>query len=114
MPCKKYYRCSLPTEVLQLIGNFAGDHLFKLEFTYSKVRGFLSTIKLTSRRNMYVPKTNLTLKRSVWHPIRLGNFAFLEKLVQSQNSLNLFLFKDNLQQIYKQLAEVQNYTLLVK
>ena len=88
--------------------------MFKLKFTYSKVRGFLSTIQLIPRQDFYTPFHNLTLRRSVWHPIRLGNFSLLEKLVTGQSSLYLPLFKDNLQQIYKQLAEIQDYTLLVK
>ena len=114
MPSQKYYRCKLPNELLQLIGNYSGDRMFKLEFTYSKVRGFLSTIRLIPRHEFYTPRTNFTLRRSVWHPIRLGNFALLEKLATSQSSLYLPLFKDNLHQIYKQLAEIQDYTLLVK
>lgn len=86
--------------------------MFKLKFTYSKVRGFLSTIKLIPRRNTL--ERNLTLRRSVWHPIRLGNFSILKKLVTSQCTLYLPLFRDNLEQIYKQLAEIQDYTLVVK
>ena len=88
--------------------------MFKLKFTYSKVRGFLSTIKLIPRGNIYQLERNLTLRRSVWHPIRLGNFSILKKLVTSQCTLYLPLFRDNIEQIYKQLADIQDYTLVVK
>lgn len=114
MPSKKYYRCSLPNDVLQLIGNLAGDHLFKLNFTYSKVRGFLSTIQLIPRYDLYQPYKNLTLRRALWNPIRLGNFNLLQKLVACQSSMNIHLFEDNIRVIYKQLAEIQDYNLIVK
>ena len=116
MPSKKYYRSRLPDDLLQIVGDYAGDEMFKLEFTHSKKRRFLSFIRLKQRHpKLYYPKSGGILTAESWFPVRLGNFkSLLELLTREMSLVHLRVFRESLLCIHKLLSEVHDYTLYPK
>ncbi len=115
MPCKKYYRSVLPIELLDIVGDLAGDNIYKLKFTFSKKRGFLSTIRLKGRySDLYYPRGN-QLRAETWKPVRLGNINTICNMLRLiTNELSVYhipVFRDSLQRLHRLLAEVHDYTL---
>ena len=109
MPCTKYYRSIIPHDLLTIIGNYAGDTNYKLVFTYSKKRGFISTIRLEPRRKGYYKPT--ILKSHSWRPLRLGHFSLLHDIMKTTPFLHIPIFKESMLQIRKLLVEIHDYTL---
>ena len=109
MPCTKYYRSIIPHDLLTIIGNYAGDTNYKLVFTYSKKRGFLSTIHLDPRRKGYYKPT--ILKGHLWRPIRLGHFSLLHDIMKTTPVTHRNVFLDTMILIRKLLVEIHDYTL---
>ena len=110
MPSKKYYRCCLPNDVLQIIGKYAGDFWYQLEFTYSTKRKFLSTIRLVPRRKEF-SCVETVLKKDSWLPVQMGNINSFATLMDILPITHLSIFHDSLRHIHKLLAEIHDYTL---
>ena len=85
MPSAKYYRTVLDRDCLQLIGDYAGDKDYKLVFTLTKKRGFLSNILLVWRDPaLYCNyKPICILKEKHWVPVRLDCIAEILTLLIS-------------------------------
>ena len=119
MPSKNYYRSVLPDDILNLIGNFAGDDKYQLHFTHSKKRKFLSFIELHERFSLdcgfYPERKNgkpYRLHTNAWLPVRIGNFKTLLELVSTKMSMiHLKIFRASLCDIHTLLSEVHDYTL---
>lgn len=113
MPSKKYYRSLLPHDLMNMIGNYAGDHMFKLRFTYSKKRKFLSTIFVVPRHIdlYYHPIGPFVLKKKYWQPVRLGNTANILHLLIGKIGFHKHVFQKQLHKLYILLMEVFDYTL---
>ena len=113
MPCAKYYRSVIPTDLLQIIGDFAGDELYKLTFTLSKKRGFLSNILLVWRdQEMYCPgKSVCILKKKHWLPVRLGCIAEILTLVGEKTTLPENIVVPSLKRITDILLEIHDWKL---
>ena len=109
MPCSKYYRSKLPNDLLEIVGNYAGDDNYTLIFTYSQKRGFLSTIYIKPRRTGYY-KPNI-LKSYLWRPVRLGHFSLLLDIMKTTPVTHRNVFLDTMILIRKLLVEIHDYTL---
>jgi hypothetical protein len=113
MPCAKYYRSVLPTDLLQLIGDFAGDELYKLIFTLSEKRGFLSNILLVWRDpELYSPRKSVCiLKPKHWIPVRLGCIAEVLVLIGEKTTLQENIVVPSLKRITDILLEIHDWKL---
>ena len=109
MPSKKYYRCCLPTCLLQMIGNYAGDGCYRLQFTYSTKRKFLSTIRLIPRRHDCGQEMVLTKKS--WRPVKIGHHDLLERLRDELPISHCHVFRESLIIINRLLAQTHDYTI---
>ena len=113
MPSAKYYRSQLPHDLLSIIGDFAGDDWFKLVFTYSPKRRFLSTIKIVPRFNYMNTQLRVrNLSWNSWRPVTLGDFNVITALRVELGSFHLGIFDESIHKIHKLISEVLNYTLM--
>lgn len=111
MPSKKYYRSLLPNDVLQIVGNYAGDSYYKLVFTYSNKRKFLSTIRLIPRKSGCI---ETILHKQLWRPVRIGHYEVLTNLIDALPSNHNYIFMESFLHIYRILHKVHDYTLKPK
>ena len=113
MPSAKYYRSELPLDLLHIIGNLAGDKNYKLKFSLSPKRKFLSSIILEGRdKTLYSDnKEKVILRKDSWVPIRLNCIPEVIHLLTSRSKLASALIMDSLQKITVLLLEVHDYRL---
>ena len=113
MPCAKYYRSAIPLDILQIIGDYAGDELYKLKFTLSKKRGFLSNILLVWRfPDNYCPGKPIgILKKKHWVPRRLGCIAEVLVLIGGKTTLPENVVVPSLKRITDILLEIHDWKL---
>ena len=112
MPSKKYYRCCLSNDVVQIIGNFSGDGNYKLVFTWSTRRQFLSTIMCMPRRkNDYYYPMSRKLTLQTWIPVRIGNHNLLQRLLELTPTPYTHVFQNSYSLIYALLSEVHDYVV---
>ena len=113
MPCAKYYRSELPLDLLQIIGDYAGDELYKLWFTLSKKRGFLSNILLVWRDpELYCPRKPICiLKKHHWVPRRLGCIAEVLVLIGGKTTLPENVVVPSLKRITDILLEIHDWKI---
>ena len=113
MPSAKYYRTGLPLDLLQIIGNFAGDVNYKLKFTLSPKRKFLSSIVLHWRdASLYSEyRDQVILRADSWVPIRLNCIPEVLHLLTTRSKLPNDVIKDSLRKITCLLLEVHDYRL---
>jgi len=107
MPASKYYRSVIPTALLNVIGDMAGDYDFKLRFTTTKRRQFLGPIAICFRRRG--PGAPIKLTKNHWMPRCLGNFSDVrEQLVRRLSWVHgggaLSEFKEQMERL-KQICE---------
>jgi hypothetical protein len=114
MPSVKYYRSVIPLDLLQIVGNYAGDENYRLVFTLSKKRRFLSNILMTWRdTTLYCAynKPTTILKPNSWTPVRMNCIAEILQLVGERCKLPENIVVPSLQKITKILLEIHDYTL---
>ncbi len=115
MPSKKYYRTALPTAILNLVGEFAGDSKYKLRFTFSDKRGFLSTIFVQDKFGNKYTK----LKKKHWNAVSVENiFPHKPYLTKSYHILKICHYYERemialLDQVQKLLSETIDYILIL-
>ena len=114
MPSAKYYRSVIPLDLLQIIGDYAGDENYKLVFRFSKKRRFLSKILIEWRDPTlycaYNTKTSV-LKPNSWIPVRINCIAEILKLVGERVKLPEHIIAPSLNKIIEILTEVHDYRL---
>ena len=115
MPSAKYYRSILPLDILQIVGNFAGDHNYKLVFTFSPKRRFISKILIGWRhpdefRSEHRSFTTI-LKKHSWKPVRLGCIDEGLMLLGEKCNLPEHIMGPSMNRIADILLEVHDYTL---
>ena len=112
MPSAKYYRSVLPLDLLQIIGNYAGDVRYKLVFTLSPKRRFLSYILMRWRdTSMYTTYIQSVLCADSWIPIRLNCIADILGILNKNCQLPDRVVADSLKKITGILLEVHDYGL---
>ena len=113
MPCAKYYRSVIPLDLLQIIGDYAGCDLYKLMFTLSKKRGFLSNILLVWRYpDQYCPGRPICiLKPQHWVPVRLGCIGQILVLLGEKSMLPENVLVPELKKITDILLVIHDYKL---
>ena len=116
MPSSKYYRSGLPLDILQLCGDYAGDDLYKLKFTLSPKRKFLSHILMIWRHpQLYCDhkKRTVILNMQNWRAVRLGCVNEILTLLGEKCRLKLpkNILIPEMKKIAEILTEVHNYKL---
>ena len=115
MPSAKYYRSILPLDILQIVGNFAGDHNYKLVFTFSPKRRFISKILIGWRHIEFFlfeyRYFTTILKDYSWKPVRLGCIAEVLMLLGEKCNLPEHIMVPSMKRITDILLEVHDYTL---
>ena len=114
MPSAKYYRSVLPLDLLQIVGNYAGDAKYKLRFTLSKKRRFLSNIKGCWRdASLYseYSQPEFVLRREHWVPVRLNCVGKILTLLSEHCKLPENVLVPSLKRITKILLEVHDYQI---
>ena len=111
MPSAKYYRPIMPLDLLQIIGNYAGDEVYKLVFTLSPKRKFLSSIILQCRHPGFARKDRLILKSDSWVPIRLNCITEILCLLNQRCKLPHVVVEDSLRSIAHILIEIHDYNI---
>ena len=111
MPSVKYYRSVLPLDLLQIVGDFAGDEIYKLVFTFSPKRRFLSNIVM-SWRDPECGNYTTVLKEHNWRPVCLGSIAeVLTMLAERCTRIPENILVPSLKRITDILLEVHDYKL---
>ena len=114
MPSAKYYRSILPLDILQIVGNYAGDDDHILKFTLSPKRGFLSNILMIWRHpSMYCGYTRKTsvLTKENWRPVRLGCVSSILIMLGESCKLPANILVPEMKKITEILLEIHNYKL---
>ena len=114
MPSAKYYRTVLPKDLLQIIGNFAGDEHYKLVFTFTPKRRFLGNIELHLRdKELYCEHEHQTwvLKKANWRPVRMNCIAEILTLLGERCKIPENLLVPSLKRITDILLEIHDYKL---
>ena len=115
MPSVKYYRSILPLDLLQIVGNFSGDKNYRLVFTFSPKRRFISKILIGWRNPDEIPgeyrSFTTILKEYSWKPERLGCIAEVLTLLGENCKLPENIMVPSLKRITNILLEVHDYTL---
>ena len=113
MPSPKYYRTVLDRDCLQLIGDYAGDKDYKLVFTLTKKRGFLSNILLVWRDpTLYCNyKPICILKEKHWVPVRLDCIAEIITVLNERCTLPAKILEPSLHKITDILLEIHDFVL---
>ena len=114
MPSAKYYRSIIPLDLLQIIGNYAGDDTYKLVFTLSPKRKFLSNIILKCRNlgNLgFHRRDQVILKSDSWVPMRLNCIPEILCLLNQRSKLPKVVVKDSLRSITLILLEIHDYNI---
>ena len=103
----------LPLDLLDIVGNFAGCDQFRLKFTLSKKRHFLSFIYIKPRYpSVWYPKDRWVLHKNAWKPVRLGCFkSMLDLLTMKMSLTHLNVFRDSLVNLHKLLSEIHDFIL---
>ena len=110
MPSSKYFRSVLPLDLLQIVGEFAGDENYKLKFTFSPKRRFLSNILLVWRDpSLYSEQA--VLRREHWVPVRLNQVGEVLKLLTERCKLPENVLVPSLKRITNILLEIHDYRL---
>ena len=109
MPASKYYRTVIPTPILNIIGDMAGDYDFKLRFTTTKKRRFLGPIAVCFRRHENTGWAPIKITKDHWMPRCLGNFnevrdQLTRRLSWVHGGGALSEFKDQMERL-KQICE---------
>ena len=114
MPSTKYFRSVLPLDLLQIIGDYAGDENHKLVFTFSLKRRFLSNIEIHWRDpTLYCAyRTPTILKPDSWIPVRMNCVAEILTLVSERCKLPENILVPSLKRITDILLEIHDYTLV--
>ena len=114
MPSVKYYRSVLPRDLLLIVGDYAGDELYKLVFTFTPKRRFLSNILMCWRNtDMYCQPSNVVsiLRTDYWKPVRLDCIAEILTLLGEKCKLPENILVPSLKRISDILLEVHDYKL---
>ena len=114
MPSTKYYRSILPLDLLQIVGNLAGDELYKLVFTFTPKRQFLGNIEMHWRdKTLYcVHKHNTSvLKAEYWQPVRIDCIGDVLVMLSEKCNLPSNVMIPSLNRITDILLEVHDYKL---
>ena len=114
MPSVKYYRSILPLDLLQIVGNYAGDQNYKLMFTFSPKRRFLSNILMCWRHpDLYCEPKNVVsiLKQDYWKPVRLDCIAEVLTLLGENCKLPENILVPSMKRITDILLEIHDYKL---
>ena len=114
MPSAKYYRTVLPRDLLQIIGNYAGDETYKLVFTFTPRRRFLGNIEMHLRDStLYCEYQNPVsmLKPNSWRPVCMNCIAEILVLLGEKCKIPEYILVPSLKRITDILLEVHDYTL---
>ena len=114
---KIYYFSPVPSDLLDLIGKFAGDVNRPLKFTLTPKRKFLGTIFVQT------PYKRYRLLKQSWIPQRLGEEVDARRVQQymyDKLKCTMFFTNDSevlddldliVDQFVKRLIEIRNYSL---
>ena len=114
MPSSKYFRSVLPIDLLQIVGLYAGDENYKLKFTFSPKRRFLSNILLVWRDpTLYSEHIHPTivLRREHWVPVRLNRVGEVLTLLTERCKLPENVLLPSLKRITNILLEIHDYRI---
>ena len=105
----------MPTDLLDLIGDYAGDDQHKLRVTFSKKRGFISDIIVQSLGRFKKTK----LRKKHWRTISVGQIfpqqSYLTKTIAILKNAHLYESQliHRLHAIHELVTEPLDYILVV-
>ena len=114
MPSAKYYRSVIPLDLLQIVGDFAGDENYRLVFRFSKKRRFLSNIEMHWRDpSLYCAynTSKTVLKPNSWVPVRMNCITEMLQLIGERCKLPENIVVPSLKKITAILMEIHDYRL---
>ncbi len=105
----------MPTDLLDLIGDYAGDDQHKLRVTFSKKRGFISDIMVKSMGKFKITK----LRKRHWRTISVGQIfpqqSYITKTIAILKNAHLYenQLVHRLKAIHELVTEALDYILVV-